>query len=333
MGVVGFSSLTSFVMTKKKGLKEFLGSREAVSGMGEESAIQITALRKHMQVLTEKSFAGRRAGTRGEAMTGRYLAAQLQEMGLQPAGEQGTFFQSFPLPEMTLRRDGKRTVFYKLNNSSPQITENILGVIKGKKYPSQYLVLSAHLDHLGIWENHLYPGANDNASGVATVLEIARLLSEKQEQLPYSVLIAFWSAEEMGLIGSRYFIQHPLVPLEAIRLNINLDSIGSGENNSFIFWAKNLNSFSEWLSGSGLNYSALELVGQLEARHSSDHRAFLEREVPAVTFLAENWLENNHTPLDSDGGLNYEKMAALGQFVQGIFFSSELEKLFDYLQI
>ncbi|MDD4666207.1 MAG: M20/M25/M40 family metallo-hydrolase [Clostridia bacterium] len=333
MGVVGFSSLTSLMMTEKKGFKELCGSPQIVSGTGEDSHIQITALRKHVQVLTEKSFAGRRAGTRGEAMTGRYLAAQLQEMGLEPAGDEGTFFQGFPLPEMTLRREGKRTVFYKLKNSSQQAAENILGVIRGKQDSSQYIVLSAHLDHLGIGENNLYPGANDNASGVATVLEIARLLGEKKEQLPYSVLIAFWSAEEMGLIGSRYFIQHPSFPLEVMRLNINLDSIGSGEKNRFVFWTKNLNGLPEWLSVSGLNYSALELVGQLETMHSSDHRAFLEREVPAVTFLAENWLENNHTPLDRAGGLNYEKMAALGQFVQGIFFSSELEKLFDYLQI
>lgn len=260
-------------------------------------------------------------------MACRYLAAQLQKIGLNPAGDQGTFFQCFPLPEMTLRMEGKRAVFSKINNSSQQIAENILGLIKGEKNPSQYLVLSAHLDHLGIWENNLYPGANDNASGVATLLEIARLLNKKKDELPYSILVAFWSAEEMGLIGSRHFTQHSPFPLEALRLNINLDSIGNGENNKFIFWAKNLNMLPEWFPVSGLDYSALELAGQVDAVHSSDHRSFLERKIPAVTFLAENWLENNHTPLDVAGSLNYGKMAALGQFVVDMVLSPGLEKL------
>ncbi len=326
---VGCLSLAGFLKLKDNGTK---GELE-VTEEGEEKDIRIRLknLREHVQVLTGKNFGGRRAGTSGEAATCQYLAQQLKRMGVEPCGEQGTFFQSFPIPGMALMMKDKRAVFNRKNNNSQHTAENVLGLIEGQLFPDKYVVLSAHLDHLGVWQDELYPGANDNASGVATLLEITRLLCQGDSAPPYSVLIAFWSAEEMGLLGSRHFLQNPLIPKDKLGMNINLDSIGSGNEKDFVFWAHDLARLPEWLDVKGMaSYSTLMLTGQVDDLHSSDHRPFLDERIPAVTFLAENWLQNNHTPLDVPEGLNHAKMASLGELVFEIATSPELGELFAY---
>ncbi len=326
---VGCLSLAGFLNLKDSGTK---GEREVVEeGEQKGTRIEWEKLREHVQVLTKKSFGGRRAGTSGEAATCKYLAQQLKRMGVEPCGDQGTFFQSFLIPEMALMMKDKRAVFYRTNNNSQQSAENVLGLIEGKLFPDKYVVLSAHLDHLGVWQDELYPGANDNASGVATLLEITRLLCQGDSALPYSVLIAFWSAEEMGLLGSRHFLQNPLIPKDKLGMNINLDSIGSGEKKDFVFWAHDLARLPEWLAVRKIaNYSALVLAGQEDRLHSSDHRPFWDERIPAVTFLAKNWLKNNHTHLDVPEDLNYAKMASLGEFVLEMVTLPELGELFAY---
>ncbi|MDD4047579.1 MAG: M20/M25/M40 family metallo-hydrolase [Clostridia bacterium] len=308
-------------------LLEMKSTGESTKEQEESTNIEVDALKKHINILSDQSFEGRRTGTRGEAEACRYLAEQLKLMGIGPAGEQGAYFQSFPIPNVDLKWKGERTVFSYLNNSSGLVGENILGLIESKKNNAKYIVISAHLDHLGTWKGNLYPGANDNASGVATVLEMARILNIKKDKLPCSILIAFWSGEEMGTIGSRFFVRHMQFPAKDILYNINLDSIGSGNDNNFIYWAKDINVKPEWGFDAKLNNKEFNLKYQVDVGHSSDHKAFLEKNIPALTILAENWLDNNHSPQDTGEGVNYSKMALLGHFLIDQLYSKKLDEI------
>src|SRR5690606_18370697 len=100
---------------------------------------------------------------------------------------------------------------------------NVLGWIKGTENPDSFIVISAHYDHEGVKKGIIYNGADDNASGVSALFSFAEYF--KSNPPKHSVILAAFDAEELGLRGSKYFVENPIVPLEKIRLNINLDMV------------------------------------------------------------------------------------------------------------
>lgn len=284
-------------------------------------------IKEHIRKLASKDFEGRRAGSRGDAEASLYLAQELKEYGLEPLGDKGTFFQSFPIPGADLRWDNKRLVFYLKDNGNTLLSDNVLGVIKSSKRPEEYVLLSAHFDHLGQWQNRLYPGANDNASGVGAVLEMARVLSSQKKDLPYSIIVAFWGAEEMGLIGSKYFIDNPPLDLKKIYLAINLDSIGSGNENHFLYWSAGPRQVTDELYSRWQNREQLVISRQDTTHNTSDHEALGRASIPAVTILSDNWLVNNHTHLDVPDRINSKKTAFLARQIIDFITSPEITEL------
>jgi hypothetical protein len=108
-------------------------------------------------------------------------------------------------------------------------TQNVIGFVPGKLYPDSFFVFTAHYDHLGQMGMETYfPGANDNASGTALLLDLLRHFSKPENQPDLSIAFMAFSAEEVGLLGSDYYVNHPLFPLKNIKFLINLDMIGSG---------------------------------------------------------------------------------------------------------
>lgn len=108
-------------------------------------------------------------------------------------------------------------------------TQNVIGFIPGKAEPDSFFVFTAHYDHLGRMGSETYfPGANDNASGVAMLLDLAAYFSEPENQPDVSIAFMAFSAEEVGLLGSEYYVGNPLFPLNRIQFLINLDMVGSG---------------------------------------------------------------------------------------------------------
>lgn len=108
-------------------------------------------------------------------------------------------------------------------------TQNIFGFVEGKQFPDSFIVISAHYDHLGgIGGNYFFPGANDNASGVSMILDLAKHIAKLNDS-KYSILFIAFAAEEMGLLGSKYFVEHSPVDLKKIKFVINFDMLGTGE--------------------------------------------------------------------------------------------------------
>lgn len=270
-----------------------------------------TRVNRYLQDLTGNSFAGRKGGSRGEARAALYLARHLQKAGIQPAGEGDTYFQSFPIAEYEPVLVDKRMTFRMVSGGPAGSSANVLGYIPGQQ--EEIIVLSAHYDHLGTIGGTLYPGANDNASGVALIME---LLTELKKETPqYSILIAFWGAEEMGLLGSSFFCDNPTVSWGRIKCIVNLDSIGNlRPDKKLLGWQGGQNELSNTIIDI-IDREGWSITWEKAEKNNSDHYPFFKKGVAGFTLLSPAWLEFNHTPQDTmeivEIGLLLEFMDAL----------------------
>jgi Zn-dependent M28 family amino/carboxypeptidase len=167
-------------------------------------------------VLAADSMEGRAAGTAGNARARRFLLAQLRQVGVAPLGD--TFEHPFSFQD----RQGQAVQGV-----------NLLALVRGTAQPERYLVVTAHYDHVGIRNGQTYNGADDNASGTAAVLELARRL--KADPPRHSVILALLDAEEMGLRGAAAFVATPPVPKDALVMNLNLDMVSRSSDG--VLWA------------------------------------------------------------------------------------------------
>lgn len=161
-------------------------------------------------------------------------------------------------------------------------TQNLAAIVRGSAQPDSFLVVSAHYDHLGMMGRKTYfPGANDNASGVALLLELAAHYARSENRPAYSVVFLLFGAEEAGLVGSNYFVQHPLVPLARIRFLLNLDLLGTGEEGATIVNGRVYAAAFARLSALNDTHHYLPRLTARGRAANSDHFPFSEAGVPA----------------------------------------------------
>ncbi len=208
-------------------------------------------------------------------------------------------------------------------------TQNVVGVISANNNSEEFIVIGAHYDHLGMGGEgsgsrtpdsiDVHNGADDNASGVASVIEIAKRISANREKLNRNVLVAFFTAEEKGLIGSKYFVNHPPVELSKIKYMINLDMVGRLDPDT-----KNVT-----IGGSGtaigleemirakIDTNKLKVALSPEGYGPSDHASFYSRDIP-VGFVFTGVHTDYHTPRDDAELLNYDGQKTVSDFVYDI---------------
>ncbi|MGH9477205.1 MAG: M20/M25/M40 family metallo-hydrolase [Terriglobales bacterium] len=178
----------------------------------------------HEDFLASDALQGRGSGTRNELLAATYIASELGAYGIAPAGDQGGYLETAPgLPKGSPR--------WRQASANLGTTANVIGVLRGSDASAKVLLLTAHLDHLGIIPSRpykgddLYNGADDDASGCTAVLELARMLALGPRPRR-TVYFAFFGSEEDGGFGARYFVQHPPVPLTDMFANIEFEMIG-----------------------------------------------------------------------------------------------------------
>ncbi|MFH1120575.1 MAG: M28 family peptidase [Bacteroidota bacterium] len=160
---------------------------------------------------------------------------------------------------------------------------NVIGFIPGNEFPDSFLVITAHLDHLGMMGSEvIFPGANDNASGVALMLDLARHFSLPEHKLRYSIAFMAFSGEETGLNGSEFYIRNPVFPLSEISFLINLDMVGTGSEGITIVNGKTFVKQFERISKINSDNEYLLTVKQRGESCNSDHCPFYREGVPAV---------------------------------------------------
>lgn len=165
-------------------------------------------------------------------------------------------------------------------------TRNVIAYIPGTSVPDTFLVITAHYDHLGMMgQKTVFPGANDNASGTAMLLHLARHFSQPGNEPHYSMAFMAFAGEETGLLGSEYYTNNPMFPLEQIKFLINLDMVGTGSSGMIVFNASADSLRFEKLKNLNESKQYLPELKKRGLSASSDHYYFHQRGVPAFFFL------------------------------------------------
>lgn len=277
------------------------------------------AARAHVYFLADDLLEGRRAGERGSRIAKQYIISQMRQAGLKP------FFESYEQPfEACAVQKLKSGVRYFVEaDSIAEIKKqvhrtmhlsNVLAVLPGKK-TDEMVVVGAHLDHEGVYSDlegdKIYNGADDNASGVAAVLQIMKAFVASDATPERTIVFAFWDGEEFGLLGSRYFTDN-YKDMQKVKGYLNFDMVGSGTDSRYLmyFFTAAHPKFGEWLKADMAkhnfcfdpDYRAWENpVG------GSDQQSFHLKGVPIVWYHTGGQ-PNYNFPSDEADTVNYPKL-------------------------
>jgi aminopeptidase N len=272
-------------------------------------------MQQDIAYLADPAREGRGLGTPQLDQAAEYIAAQFQKAGLKPGGEGNSYYQTWTAPAG--------------EGAQPVTLRNVVAVLPGTDPALPAIVVGAHYDHLGHgWpdvhqgdEGKVHPGADDNASGVAVMLELARALGPRW-QSPRSVIFIAFTAEEAGKLGSKHYIrQEGGNPAEQVMAMLNLDTVGRLDNKELLVLGAN--SAQEWppiFQGIGF-VTGVPIKAVLQDIGSSDHSPFLEAGIPAVQ-LCTGPHPDYHRPTDTP-----DKIDAIGLAKTAAVLKEALEYL------
>lgn len=193
---------------------------------------------------------------------------------------------------------------------------NVCGLVKGTKFPDSILIITAHYDHLGgMGAATYFPGANDNAAGVATLLSLAKYYAAHPQ--PYSIGFICFAAEEAGLLGSRYFVENPLVPLSNIKFLLNLDLVGTGEAGMTVVNASVYPKAFAMLNAVNNKNQYISKINSRGKAANSDHYFFTEKGVPAFFIYTQGGPSAYHDVFDKPETLPLTKYKDLFKLIIG----------------
>jgi aminopeptidase YwaD len=176
-------------------------------------------------------------------------------------------------------------------------TANVCAVVKGTEKPDSFIFITAHYDHLGgMGKDTYFPGANDNASGVSLLMNLAHYYAMHPQR--YSIAFICFAGEEAGLIGSKYFTENPLVPLKQIRFLLNTDLAGTGEEGIMVVNATEFPKEFEMMTKINEENKLLPAVKPRGKAAISDHYFFSEKGVPAFFFYTLGGIKAYHDVFD-----------------------------------
>ena len=274
--------------------------------------------------LASDELQGREAGFHGSRVTSEYIVSLLQWMGVSPLAD--SYFQLFDAYRKERQKKGRLEVhpdsIAKLKQEVHQklSMRNVLGMIPGKN-TKEYVIVGAHFDHLGIDPaldgDQIYNGADDNASGVSAVLQIARAFLASGQQPERNVIVAFWDGEEKGLLGSKYFVQTcPF--LSQIKGYLNFDMIGRNNKPQqpkqvVYFYTAAHPGFGDWLKEDIRKYG-LQLEPDYRAWENpiggSDNGSFAKVGIPIIWYHTDGH-PDYHQPSDHADRLNWDKIVEI----------------------
>jgi aminopeptidase YwaD len=193
---------------------------------------------------------------------------------------------------------------------------NVCGLVKGTKYPDSLLIITAHYDHLGgMGAETYFPGANDNAAGVATLLSLAKYYAANPQ--PYSIGFICFAGEEAGLLGSRYFVENPLFPLSKIKFLINLDLVGTGEAGMTVVNASVYPKAFAQLNAINNENHYISKINSRGKAANSDHYFFTEKGVPAFFIYTQGGPSAYHDIFDKPETLPLTEYKDLFKLIVG----------------
>ena len=274
------------------------------------SSITSSELLGHVSFMADDMLEGREAGSRGSHAAAKYIVDRLKEAEIRPAGVGGNYRQPFG------------------GNS-----HNLLALIEGHdpNLKNEFIIVGAHYDHVGYGNQrnsygpigYIHNGADDNASGVAAVLETIDALTRSSYQPRRSILFAFWDGEEKGLLGSKHWLRNPTVPVSAVKLVWNVDMVGRMEGGRIeVMGARTGNGMRQLLSSPSLR-DGTWVDFTWEYKDNSDHWTFYQIGIPALC-MHTGIHDDYHRPSDDVERLNIEGIRSISQY-----FVEQLSKQAD----
>ncbi|NQW35024.1 MAG: M28 family peptidase [Methylophilales bacterium] len=281
----------------------------------EKYAATITSedLSELLYTVASDSMQGRMTGTEGQKMAADFLQNFYKAHRIATAPGMDHYFQEIPA-----------TYFTRMKN--PVSSENVLAYIEGSELPDEVVVLSAHYDHVGMEGDTIYNGADDDGSGTVALLEIAEAFQMAKDQgygPKRSLLFLHVTGEEIGLYGSRYYTENPIIPIAQTLCDLNTDMIGridplkeGNENYIYLIGSDKLSQSLHDLSEEvNKTYVQLELDYTFNADddpnrfyYRSDHYNFAEKNIPVI-FYFNGVHQDYHKPTDTPDKINYPLMA------------------------
>jgi hypothetical protein len=260
------------------------------------SSIRADDAKRHISALADDALEGREGGSRGGRAAGSYVLSHLEKLGLEPAGDNGSYYQQF---------GGMRNILALARGSDPSVAHELI-------------VVGAHYDHVGYGNSgnsygpfgFVHNGADDNASGVAGLIEVAEAFQHLPNRPRRPILFAFWDGEEKGLLGSYHFVRvRPamLAPMSVV-FSVNLDMIGRlrGERLE-VYGARTAESLRTVVvrSNNRQGASPLELAFDWAIEEDSDHYPFIAAKIPTVMFHT-GLHDQYHRPSDDVQLINFD---------------------------
>jgi len=278
-----------------------LAPREALVAPFEQ--FSVARMQQDVAFLADESLAGRGLGTAQLDRAADYIAQQFSSAGLQPGADNNSYYQAWQQQVDAL--------------DANVALKNVIGVLPGSdpRHAGESLVIAAHYDHMGRGEHFgrredrgiIHPGADDNASGIAVMLELARSLNATP--LPRTLVFVAFTGEETGLLGSRHYVRHTDVyPADSIIALLNLDTVGRlGDQPLTLFGTGSADEWVHIFRGAGY-VTGVPVNTVADDFGSSDQTAFIESGIPAVQFFSGNH-EDFHRPGDTPEKLDYDGLA------------------------
>ncbi|MEG1617599.1 MAG: M20/M25/M40 family metallo-hydrolase [Bacteroidales bacterium] len=289
--------------------------------------INQTTAEAHITFLASDLLKGRDAGSPENRIAAEYIVSQFKEYGIPAYGE--SYYH--PFDALVIPREGKRALYVTEpeeieKRRSEGVRElhlqNVIGMIEGENR-DEYVVIGSHYDHLGIGlavnGDSIYNGADDNASGVSAVLQIARAIREKGKKPKRTIIFALWDGEERGLLGSERFVRDCDI-VDNIRGYLNFDMIGrnTDENNPALFryfYTEANAVFGDWMKNQIKPYD-LDLKPDFRPWDKpvggSDNASFAKRNIPIIWYHTDAH-PDYHQPGDHADKINYPKMVDIAR--------------------
>ncbi len=305
--ILSFALFISFTV---QGFSQIKKDRKAVKYA---KTIKAEELKEKLYVYASDEFEGRGTPSKGQELAINFLKDHYVSNNISPLQET-SYFQVVPPPKRFERWWGKSDIKPK----------NVVAYIKGNKHPDEYIIISAHLDHVGMEDGEIFNGADDDGSGTVAVLEIAEAFQEAADNgygPNRSIVFLHVTAEEMGLIGSKYYTDNPIVPLTNTMTNLNVDMIGRTDpqrpkrNRDYIYLigsdkiSTELHNISEEINSLYLNID-LDYVFNAEDHpdrfyYRSDHYNFAQKGIPIIFYFSGTH-EDYHQPTDTVEKIQYD---------------------------
>ena len=308
------------------------------------SMVSETSLRANLAFLSSDALAGRWTASSGLDVAAEFIASRFREVGVTP-GNQDSYFQLADLTELAKTSSGVK------NRVLPRqiLARNVIGLIPGSdpELRNSYIIVSAHYDHIGTLEtagrmgmdheaNHgdrIFNGANDDGSGTVSLIEIGRALARSSKRPKRSVVLIAFCGEEWGLLGSRYYVQHPVFPLSKTLADINIEQVGRSDSD---IGKGNI-------TATGLAFSDITTAIQQAAEQerlkfvqtkenvpyfrASDNYPFATVGVPDLTVATSYEFPDYHGLKDEWGRIDFAEMAAVDRaLVRAIWRMADSQK-------